>query len=176
MRSNSAILDDARKMDREALAAIFDQYAPALFKFALRFCSDVQVADQVVGDTFFKLLEHLSAGSGPKSNLRSYLFETAYHLLVDEVRYSQRRIALDALDFHRYDDQPVHIHSEQQIFYESVSQAIEKELTDYQRHVIILRFFEGFSLGETAAILGKSINVVKAAQHHAVGKLRRAIA
>jgi RNA polymerase sigma-70 factor (ECF subfamily) len=48
-------------------------------------------------------------------------------------------------------------------------------LTDDQRHVIILRFLEGFNLNETAAILGKQVGHIKVIQNRAITKLRKAL-
>ncbi len=77
------LLEAARNMNRDALIEIFDLYSSALYNYALRLCNDALIADYIVGDVFAKLLEHLSAGNGPETNLRSYLFQTAYHLIVD---------------------------------------------------------------------------------------------
>jgi RNA polymerase sigma-70 factor (ECF subfamily) len=173
MEAEGTLLDKAKGMDGDALAEIFDLYSPALFNYALRFCRDALMADHIVGDVFARLLDHLSAGKGPRSNLRSYLFQTAYHLIVDEVRYANRRVSFDLFDMIRYDGYVVFPGVENRILYETISQAMLDDLTDYQRHVIILRFLEGFSLHETAAILGKSVNVIKAAQHHAISTLRK---
>jgi RNA polymerase sigma factor (sigma-70 family) len=44
-----------------------------------------------------------------------------------------------------------------------------------QRHVIILRFLEGFSVHETAVIIGKEESNVKVIQNRAIAALRRAL-
>ena len=44
-------------------------------------------------------------------------------------------------------------------------------LTDEQQQVIILRFIEGQNLEETAAIMGKNANAIKALQHRALRAL-----
>jgi RNA polymerase sigma-70 factor (ECF subfamily) len=124
---------------------------------------------------FGKLLDHLSAGNGPRENLRSYLFEAAYHSIVDEARYARIRLPLEEVEMLPGDDLPSLNYMENRMLFEPVFQALQYDLTDYQRHVIILRFFEGFSLRETAEILGKSVNVIKAAQHHAITTLRKAL-
>ena len=48
-------------------------------------------------------------------------------------------------------------------------------LTPEQQHVLALRFGEDFSLEETANIMGKTVNAVKALQFRAVASLRRLI-
>jgi RNA polymerase sigma-70 factor (ECF subfamily) len=51
--------------------------------------------------------------------------------------------------------------------------AIRNDLTEDQRHVIILRFLEGFSLLETAEIIGKKVQNVKVIQSRGIEKLRK---
>lgn len=172
MITDSTLLDNVRDMNEDALAEIFDLYAPPLYSYALRFCRNPLMADQVVGDVFAKLLDHLSQGKGPTANLRSYLFQVAYHLLVDEVRYSNAQVSLEVFDLVLSDGDDRFREVESSMIFETVSEAMRKELTQYQRQVIILRFLEGFSLYETAEILGKSVNVIKAAQHKAIMTLR----
>jgi len=175
METDMVLLDAARSMDETALAKIFDLYAYALYKYALRLCNDSLLADQIVGDVFAKLLDKLSCGNGPWFNLRSYLFETTYHLIVDEIRYSHRRLPLEMVDLRSMYVSSASISSENHLLFEIILQAMHNNLTDYQRHVIILRFFEGFSLCETAAILGKSAKHIKATQNRAITALRKAL-
>lgn len=173
VETDVALLDAVRRMDGDALVQVFDLYAPALFKYAMRMCNDPMIADQIVGDVFAKFLEQLSMGSGPVSNLRSYLYQTTHHILVDQLRYLESRLPLEEIEYIPVTGQPANLNLENQIPLEKVYQTILIELTDYQRHVIILRYLEGFSLRETAHILGKSINLVKAAQNRAMASLRK---
>ena len=80
-------------MNGDALVEIFNRYAMALYRYAFRLCHDAVMADHIVGDVFAKLLENLSSGTGPSTNLRSYLYEMAYHRMIDVTRsYSSYRI------------------------------------------------------------------------------------
>jgi RNA polymerase sigma-70 factor (ECF subfamily) len=172
MDMDPTLLDAARRMDEEALVKIFDLCSPALYRYALRMCGDPILADHIVGDVFARLLEQLSAGNGPTTNLRAYLYEAAYHQIVDEVRFSQHQVSLDVALSVRGDTQ---FSLEDKLLFRQISHAIRYELTDDQRHVIVLRFLEGFSLRETAAILGKKIGHVKVIQTRALTKLRTSI-
>jgi RNA polymerase sigma-70 factor (ECF subfamily) len=49
------------------------------------------------------------------------------------------------------------------------------QLTPEQQHVLALRFGQGYSIEETAAILNKNINAVKALQFRALSSLQRQI-
>ena len=169
------LLEAARQMDSTALVEIFDLYSPSLYNYALHLCNDSLMADYIVGDVFAKLLEHLSAGKGPNANLRSYLYEMAYHLVVDEARYSNRAAPLESIDILHQDGFLTHVSAEKRILFDAIFRAIRHNLTPDQRHVIILRFLEGFSLQETAVIIGKDVNNVKVIQNRAVAALRKAL-
>jgi RNA polymerase sigma-70 factor, ECF subfamily len=175
MEADNALLIAARRMDGDALRAIFDLYSLALYKYSLRLCNNAVMADQIVGDVFAKLLEHLSAGTGPRCNLRPYLFEIAYHLFVDEVRCSSRKSPIEAADLIVYDRYSTPVTTENRMLFETVRRAIRNDLTEDQRHVIILRFLEEFSVKETALILGKKVNNVKVIQNRAIASLRKAL-
>lgn len=162
-------------MNKDALMQSFVVYAPALYRYVYRLSHNSVLADQIVGDIFTKLLDHVSSGRGPAPNMRSYLFEIAYHLMVDEARCSQRRTPLDAFDMILSDGSSIQVSAENRVLFATVRRAIVNDLTPVQRHVIILRFLEGFSVKETALIIGKTVVNVKVIQSRAIASLRRAL-
>lgn len=173
METDLTLLNAARMMDKQALVKIFDLYSSALYKYALRLCSDPVRADHIVGDVFAKLLDQLASGNGPKANLRSYLYEMAYHRIIDETRYSRHRVPLDMVTWPRQDVNSTFLEVEDQILFKQILHAIQHKLTNDQRHVIILRFLEEFSIHETAAILGKKEDHVRVIQSRAILALRK---
>jgi RNA polymerase sigma-70 factor, ECF subfamily len=173
--SDVTLLEAARQMDRSALVKIFDLYSTALYNYAFRLCNDALIADYIVGDVFAKLLEQLSAGKGPSSNLRSYLYEMTYHHVVDEARYSNRGVSLEVVEYIHQDGFSNVISLENRMLYDAILKAIQNDLTEDQRHVIVLRFLEGFSLQETATIIGKAVSNVKVIQNRAISALRKSL-
>ena len=172
---DAPLLEGARSMNKEALVKIFDLFSTPLFNYALRLCNDPLEADHVVGDVFARLLEQFSIGSGPSTNLRAYLYETTYHIIVDKARYARHETPLEDVDFLRNDGYSMIISLEDHVLFDTVILAIKRHLTEDQRHVIILRFLEGFSLNETAKIIGKEVYNVKVIQNRGVAKLRKAL-
>lgn len=169
------LLGAVRRMDKDAIAQTFDLYAPAIYNYAFRMCANARMADEVVEGVFTRFLEHLSVGGGPNTNLRSYLFEIAYHLVVDEIRYRHRIVSLEAVELSLQDKTSIPTKVENRIVVEAVLRAIKNDLTEDQKHVIILRFMEGFSVKETAVIMEKSVSCVKVLQFRAVAALRRVV-
>jgi len=171
------LLKAAQKLDEEALTAIFDQFAPAIYKYTLRLCRDQIVADNIVGDVFAQLLEQFGQGKGPRTNLRSYLYQTAYHLVVDRSRDNQHNAPLEVAMNNYASGQfaPTQSQIEERVMMEALISAMNTDLTEDQRHVIILRFLEDFSLKETAEIIGKEVNNIKVIQNRGIAKLRKAM-
>ena len=175
MKDESAVLAAAISLDQDALATIFDEYAPAIYQYLLRLGVNSQEADQAAGDVFARLLDKFAEGKGPRTNLRSYLFQTAYHLVVDDARESHRIAPLEAAESMKEDTLPVQSLAEEKMLLEKLSTTMERELTNEQRNVLVLRFQEEFSLKETAEIVGKNVNAVKALQNRGINKLREVL-
>ena len=175
METDIELLEMARKLDTEALVKIFDLYSVALYRYALSLSRDPLLADCIVGDVFANFLDQLTSGKGPKTNLRSYLYQAAYHRAIDEARYSRRRTSIEVLDWISGNVTSIVSGYENQILFGQIMDIMRSKLSDDQRHVVILRILEGFSIRETAQILGKKEEHVKVIQSRALAVLRRSL-
>lgn len=175
MADASALLKAAKRLDQDALAQIFDLYAPIIYNYILRLCQDPIQADQIVGDVFARFLDQLAVGQGPHTNLRSYLYQTAYHLFIDQARDHQRVAPIELVEYIAAEHSSVQTEVENRALLDAVMLAINDNLTNEQRHVIVLRFLEGLSLKETAKIVGKNTKSVKALQSRGIAKLRQVL-
>ena len=175
MKNDIDLLNSARGWSRDALEKIFDRYASALYNYALRLGHDPIVADHIIGDVFANLLEQLSAGKGPKTNLRSYLYQATYHMIIDHGRSGRRNAPLEVAEPFAVEERSTSARVEDQAMFDVILKALRKDLTEDQRNVIVLRFLEDFSLKETASILGKEVSHIKVIQSRAIAKLRESL-
>ncbi len=175
MADESVLLEAARQRDPEAIGQIFDEYATSLFRYALRLCHDPAEADQIVGDVFAQLLEQITSGKGPRTNLRAYLYQITYHVIVDHSREEAHVSSMD--EAMQLPDGMMSVASqvEEQELLSELEAAVANGLTGEQQHVIMLRFVEGFSLQETANITGKKVNAVSVLQNRAIARLRNVL-
>lgn len=173
MKEETAVPAAVMSLDQDGLKTIFDEYAPALYKYLLRLGVGSQEADQIVGDVFARLLDKFAEGKGPRTNLRAYLFQIAYHLVVDYARERQRTAPLEVALSMSEEMESVQSMAEEKILLDKLSIAMERDLTEEQKNVIVLRFQEDFSLKETAEIIGKNVNAVKALQNRGINNLRQ---
>src|SRR6476646_6053645 len=74
---------------RADAAGLFEIHGGAIYRFAAVLVRHHQDAEDVVQETFVKLLRHLDAG-GATSNLRGWLFTVAAHAARDRQRGRRR--------------------------------------------------------------------------------------
>ena len=174
MSEFAALLKAARNLDKNALAQIFDLYSPALYKFISRLLHDPVLSDQLVAEVFVQLVEDLGAGRGPRTNIRSYLYQLAYRRVLERFRdmhpNARLEVAIGTLDKSAPESQ-----IDERGTMEALLASMNTELSEDQRIVIILRFLEDFSLKETAEIIGKDVNNVKVIQNRGIAKLKKSM-
>jgi RNA polymerase sigma-70 factor (ECF subfamily) len=79
----------ARAEPRREVWRLFAEHGQALFRFSRGMLGNVSDAEDVVQDTFLKLLQHLESG-GDRSNLRAWLFAVAANACRDRGRWRMR--------------------------------------------------------------------------------------
>jgi RNA polymerase sigma-70 factor, ECF subfamily len=165
-------LPGVRRLDPEALGAVYDALSPALFRFAYRLLGDSQVAEDVVAETFSRLLIAIRNGGGPEAYLGAYLYRVAHNLAMDHHRVSAT-LPLDETDPRLTAEGPS---SEDDARERQAARQALWRLTPDQRQVIVLKFYQGLSNEEVAAALDKPVGAVKSLQHRALDALRRMLA
>jgi RNA polymerase sigma-70 factor (ECF subfamily) len=178
MRAESSELDGLRSLDPQAITAIHDRYFPEIYRFARFRVSDEVTAEDIAGDVFMRLLEAVHDGRGPNTNLRGWLLRTTANIINDYFRKLYNRPKNDSSevlekssDLYIAQSDPV-VLSDQAERNRLLQLAID-QLTDAQKLVITLRFGNRFSLEETAQLMGKNANTIKALQYRALLALRR---
>lgn len=167
-------LDGLRKLDTQSIGAIYDKYFPEVYRYVRYRISDQSTAEDIASDVFVRLMDAAQRKQGPQTNLRGWLIATASNVVNDHHRRRYRR-PVEALSETMADRGPgIHaeIDSREQ---NRLVQGAMAHLTEEQQHVLALRFGQGYSIEETAALLKKNINAVKALQFRALASLQRQI-
>lgn len=168
----SDLISRARALDAEALATLHDLLYPAVYRYIAYRLGNGPLSEDLTAEVFLRLLEALQARRIRGNNVQAWCFTTAHHLVMDHLR-QQYRHTVQSLNGAHPDPQ---IHPEQALEAHQRLEAVQRamrHLTPEQQHVLTLRFSQGCSLEETAALMGKSINAVKVLQFRALMALRR---
>lgn len=166
------LLQQARHFDREALTTVYDQYHPLLYRYIIRQVSDSETARELTAVVFERFLTALKSGNGPDTQLKAWLYRTAHNLVVDHYRRQTHRDHLPLADSLASQGATPGQLAEQHLLGEQVITALQT-LTPAQRQVITLKFLEGFSNTEVAALMEKPIGAVKSLQHRGLARLQQ---
>ncbi|MCP4141697.1 MAG: sigma-70 family RNA polymerase sigma factor [Chloroflexi bacterium] len=167
-------LNSLRKLDPQAISAIYDRYFQDIYRFILYRLNDESLAEDISGDVFLRLLEAVKKKRGPKKNIKAWLLSTASHIITDHLRRRYRR-PTESLPENLEDQSD----SPSTLFDRSHQNNLTREafqhLTSEQQNVLNLRFGQGYSLEETATVMKKKTNAIKALQFRALAALRRQV-
>ncbi|NOQ26967.1 MAG: sigma-70 family RNA polymerase sigma factor [Bacteroidales bacterium] len=130
-----------------------DLFSDGIFRFILKNIKDEDEAKDIVQDTYEKLW--IKASDVSYLKVKSYLFSTAYHTMIDKIRKNKRMTNIS--DYN--DDLATYTDT-----YNGLNEVLDealKQLPDVQRSVILLRDYEGYAYNEIAEITNLSESQVK---------------
>lgn len=146
---------------------IYEFHEP-IYKYVLKLCHDPNLAETITADAFAAVIEKLSVGN--ISNVRSYLYQTAYHKVVDRSREDKHFAPLEIAVGE------VNLFHESGVDFPDFQEWVKRQLTQREYKVFALRVFEGMNVAETAEIMDMTRNNVRQRFHRARKKLMRAYA
>lgn len=160
---------------REAFEKLYERYRSSVYSYVYYRVSEVTTAEDITSEVFIKALKRLDRYVYQQKPLAPWLFTIARNLIIDHYRKAgrQQQFPLDE--------------SMEAGKQNGVAQVVEKKmteaglmnalptLTEDQQQVILLKFLEGRSNAEVAAMLGKTEGAIKSIQHRALGALKRAM-
>jgi len=130
-----------------------DHYSDNLYRFILKNIRDEDKAKDIVQDSYEKLWMKIETVSNEK--VKSYLFSTAYHTMIDLIRKENRITDLERTHLEDY------YHSDQFSDLNEILHKALNRLPEIQRSVIMLRDYEGYSYEEIGEITGINQSQVK---------------
>jgi RNA polymerase sigma-70 factor (ECF subfamily) len=131
-----------------------DKYADNLYRFVLKNLKIEDKAQDIVQDTFEKLW--IKKDNVSYSKVKSYLFTTAYHTMIDNIRKDKRVEGMGEME-----DYKNHAHSRQYSDLKEVLNEAVNKLPEIQKSVLMLRDYEGYSYEEIGKICGLNESQVK---------------
>ncbi len=142
--------------------SIYEQFYRQIFRYTLKLSGDSNLAQAITADTFSAVSEKMLGGLKIQ-NVRSYLYQTAYHKIVDHSRQRHRFAPLEV----------AMIDPDQSVDIEILSEArglqswMKENLTERQYQVVTLRFLDGRTIEEVAEIANMTRGNVRATIHRA---------
>lgn len=144
-----------------------DMHSDGVYRFALKHLRDTDLAKDVVQESFARLWVKVDEVDAAKA--KSYLFTTAHHVMVDEVRKGSRSTRME--EHH----EEIRTTTQGQPDLQEVLQQGLAKLPEIQRSVVLLRDLEGYTYEEIAEITELSLEQVKVYIYRGRTKLKEFI-
>ena len=172
MTDEGSLLERAKAYDPQALAELYDRYAPKMYAYIYRRVGDAALAEDLAGELFLRVLRSIRGDQAWRDSFSAWLYRIAHNLVVDHYRrLPPEPIQPLAESLEQEGDDPVSV-AQGVAEGERLRVAIRR-LTPDQQQVLALRFGEGLTAAETGHIMNKSTGAVEALQHRATASLRR---
>jgi RNA polymerase sigma-70 factor (ECF subfamily) len=163
----------AQRGEADAIGTLYDTHYQAIFRYFRARVGNRQLAEDLTGDVFRRMLTGLPYYRPLGLPFRAWLFRIAHNLLVDHYRQESGRMSVELQETERHGgggEDPASV-VEHKLTMEQTFQALS-ELDSSQRDVLALRFLGGLSLREVALALNRTEDSVKALQRRGLAALR----
>jgi len=182
LKEEKELVEKAHR-DPDAFGELYDQYYSRIFNYVLRRVANLEIAQDITSEVFFKALKNLGQFHWRNVPFSSWLYRIATNEITDYFRRSKHEMfSLEEIPNSITPSNPsiesevleaeeeLRRHEDFLLLHESISKLPAK----YQE-VISLRFFEHKQIREVAEILGKREGTVKSLLHRGLEKLRQLV-
>ena len=165
-------------MDKEILEELYHRYGQEICRYLTAICRDRFMAEDILQDVFCKAILSLPSGH---VNARAWLYMVGRNLLLNELKKQRRQIYSEepetrAEDRMNNSDGISGGNPEEQTIKEEESKLLRQALISLdirKREILILNYFEHFTLKEAAAIMGISYENARILSMRAKREIRR---
>ncbi len=172
MPTESELVQRAVRKDASAFGQLYELHLDAIYRYIYYRVGNAAEAEDLTEQVFLKAWEHVGAYDDRGLPFAAWLYRMAHNAVID---YRRTRRAAEPLSELLVEKSagPAEI-AELHLEMEGVAAALRRLSPDHQ-HVILLRFVQGCTHAEAAAIMGKSEGALRALQCRALTSLHQAL-
>ncbi|MDO9455474.1 sigma-70 family RNA polymerase sigma factor [Nocardioides sp.] len=169
-----ALVELARGGDADAFGLLYDHYQSSVYRFLFYRTRSAPLAEDLTSETFFRALRNMTSFRWQGKDFGAWLMTIARNLATDHFKAGRTRLEMTTEDMGAHDDATEGPESlvlaglTNEMLLEALTQ-----LPDEQRDCLVMRFLQGMSIAETAAVLGRSDGAIKQLQLRGVRNLAK---
>lgn len=173
--ADSLLIRRACGGDAAAMGEIYELYQPAIYSYVYYRLGDSAGAEDLTAEVFVRLVAKVHTFEDRGKPILAWLYTIAHNLVANHHRRDGRWqwLPLDET-VDTVEDETLDLTGAYRLTQQEIHAAMD-ELTEPQRQVVWLKFIEGYSNAEVAAVVDRDENAVKSLQHRALAAMRRAI-
>lgn len=169
-----ALVELARGGDSEAFGLLYDHYQSSVYRFLFYRTRSSQLAEDLASETFFRALRSMSNFRWQGKDFGAWLMTIARNLATDHFKAGRTRLEFTTEDMGVHDDATEGPEAAVLAgLTNDILMGALKALPDEQRDCLVMRFLQGMSIAETAAVLGRSDGAIKQLQLRGVRNLAK---
>jgi len=169
-----ALVELARKGDKEAFGLLYDHYQGSVFRFLYYRTRSTTLAEDLTSETFFRALRSMNNFRWQGKDFGAWLMTIARNLAMDHFKAGRTRLEQATEDMGLHDDATAG--PETTVMTSLTNEmllAALKRLPSEQQDCLVMRFLQGMSIAETATVLERSEGAVKQLQLRGVRNLAK---
>jgi RNA polymerase sigma-70 factor (ECF subfamily) len=174
------LVERAQAGDADAFGQLYDRYVDVVFRYISYRVASRQLAEDLTSETFLRALRRIGSFTWQGRDVGAWFVTIARNLVADHYKSSRYRLELTTEDMttvsHAGGGRLVEDSPEGEVLEQMQNQVLleaVRQLNAEQQECIALRFLQGLSVAETAAVMGKNEGAIKALQYRAVRSLGR---
>ena len=162
----------AKEGDKEAFGDLYELYVDEIYHFSYYRVSNREDAEDIVEAVFIRAWQALAKHPPRKITFRLWLYRITHNAIVDHYRTRKQAVLLDEGTglIAPIPTPEMQVNNEEQSLL--LHNAIQALKPDHQQ-VLTCRFFAGLSHKETAQIMNRDEQAVRALQYRAINSLRK---
>lgn len=171
--SDEELLARSCQQDQAAFEALVQAWSRRLYSLAWRIVGDTQQAEEVVQDAFFRIWNKACSYDPEQGRASSWMFAILHRLSLDRLRRNRARgahLASPSADLAPWAPAATTLGDPWQ---KLRMQSALQTLSEAQRQVVMLAYYEGLSREEMAQRLGEPVGTVKTRLRDALVKLKK---
>ena len=159
--------------DPGAMAELYDRFGAYVYAIALRMARNTGTAEDLVQDTFLRIWNNIQLFNEERGSLGAWVAAIARNRAVDHLRSLDWRMMRASCDLDRAALHPAQdvMREDQSLQWPALTKAVTS-LTENQRCVLELAYFEGLSQTEIARRIDRPVGTVKTWSRGALKSLR----
>lgn len=158
--------------DPEAFGDLYERYNPMIYRYLYARVGNIWLAEDLTEAVFLRVWEKFDSFQIKRTSFKNWLYRIAHTLMVDHYHAEKQSQSLQAnrdLPDPDLSLEDLLISKEKQAH---VAKAMAALNGDYQ-HILALRFVNGLSHSEAAAVLGRKVGTIRVLQHRALKALSK---
>lgn len=168
-KTDLQLVEEVRNGQRSSFSELVKRHQKGLLRLSMRFVKDLDIAQDVVQESFIKTFEKLNSFEG-RSSFKSWLYQIT-------VNTARNKLREDRYDFSDIEDVQLGVdpQAEKSLVHRAVGEILNVEVEKLpfkQKTALVLRVYEDMSFSEIAEIMECPYDTAKANYRHALLKLK----